>query len=257
MDRGDRTRDDVTGGLPQGDSVASDASARVGEILSAAEQEGAAVRKAAEREAAATERTAREEAERILADAREAARTAGRERADRVLALRGAIAARGPALVEGLEGAGLTRRRLETLIEALDAAAERMLAEADAPVGQVGSEKAVESETDAPKETQTAPEETDSPAEAEASSDEPEPVPHDGDGSNGDRADGAEPYDGPLPEGAPMMRKPRTRQSDVRFAAVLLAVQGQEREEVEHHLRNQYGAADCEPILDEVFGTPA
>jgi hypothetical protein len=245
MDRGHGTRDEVTGGLPQGESVASEASARVGEILSVAEREGDAVREAAERDAAATERAAREEAERILADATEAARASGRERADRVLALRAAIAARGPALVEGLESAGLTRRRLEALIEALDAAAERVLAEADAPVGEADLEAAAEPEQDAPKET-------DADVAADTQPDDEADV-----SSSSNGSDGAEPYDGPLPEGAPMMRKPRTRHSDVRFAAVLLAVQGQEREEVEDHLRNQYGAADCEPILDEVFGAPA
>jgi hypothetical protein len=253
MDRGDRTRDEVTGGLPQGESVASDASARVGEILSAAEQEGAAARAAAEREAAATERAAREEAERILADAHEAARAGGRERADRVLALRSAIAKRGPALVEGLEGASLARRRLEALIEALDAAAARVLAEADAPVDEAPADEAPVDETaSGDSEDQAEGTEEEAPEEAVPE----EPAGHADSSNDGDGAS-PEPYDGPLPEGAPMMRKPRTRQSDVRFAAVLLAVQGQERDEVEDHLRNEFGAADCEPILDEVFGAPA
>lgn len=215
MDRGE-AKDEVTQGPPQGE-VAADASERVGEILSKAELEGRAVREAAERDAAATERAAQEEADRLLEEARESARAAGRERADALAALRTALANRGPALLEGLQDAGETRRRVEALMAALDAAAERILETAD----------------------------SDEPVEAPAEASE--------DGSS----NGATPYDGPLPEGAPLARKPRTRQSDVRFAAVLLAVQGQERDEVEQHLRNEYGAADCDPILDEVFGTPA
>jgi hypothetical protein len=95
------------------------------------------------------------------------------------------------------------------------------------------------------------------PAETEGASSSDRSDGASANGSEADSSNGATPYDGPLPEGAPLVRRPRTRRSDVRFAAVLLAVQGQERDEVEHHLRNEYGAADCEPILDEVFGTPA
>jgi hypothetical protein len=56
-----------------------------------------------------------------------------------------------------------------------------------------------------------------------------------------------------------MARQPvRTRERDARFAALLLAVQGRDRGDVEAHLRSEYGFADCEPILDDVFGpTPA
>src|SRR5437667_454588 len=40
-----------------------------------------------------------------------------------------------------------------------------------------------------------------------------------------------EPFDGPLPDGAPMARRP-ARDADARFAAVLMAIQGQDREQV-------------------------
>lgn len=236
---------EVTGGEQLGGSVAAGASARVGSILSEAERDAAALREEAERQAAQAERAGREEAERIVAEAREGALAAGRERAEKLLALRDAIAARGPKLVEGLDGAGLTRKRLEALMAALEAAAERVVAEADAPAPD--SDVA---ETAAGEEA----EEAEPPVSA---AEEPDPTPAtetpgvDGDGD----PDAPVPYDGPLPKGAPMARKPRARSSDVRFAAVLLAVQGREREEVERHLRSDYGAADdCDPILDEVFG---
>jgi hypothetical protein len=52
-----------------------------------------------------------------------------------------------------------------------------------------------------------------------------------------------------------MARRPRrSRERDARFAALLLAVQGRARHEVDAHLRTEYGFDDVEPILDEVFG---
>jgi hypothetical protein len=62
-------------------------------------------------------------------------------------------------------------------------------------------------------------------------------------------------FDGELPEGAPLARKPeRSRDRDARFAALLMALQGRDRGDVEAHLRSKYDFKDCGAILDEVFG---
>ena len=295
MDRGEGQEDNLAS-APGLEGVAAGASARVGEILAEAEQHAHDANAEAEREAAGIRRAAEYEAEQIAADTREAARAAARERAAELAALQSALTARGPAVVEGLEGAGLTRARLEAVIEALAAAAERVTAEAEEgdPSGSAEAEVDSEPEQDAAEasaseageasapepepepESELAPEpETDPVAAAE---DLAKPLPdkdssdhadHEADGAaddsvlnrNGHHGAPAEPvaYDGPLPEGAPLARRPlRSRERDARFAALLLAVQGRPRDEVEDHLRNEYGFDDVASILDEVFGrTPA
>jgi hypothetical protein len=60
-------------------------------------------------------------------------------------------------------------------------------------------------------------------------------------------------YDGPLPDGAPMVRRPQ-RVREARFAAVLMAIQGQERGDVEQRLVSEYGVVDCDQLLNDVFG---
>ena len=304
MDRGEGQEQNLASadGL---DGVAAGASARVGEILEEAEQHGRDVNAEAERAAAEIHSGAEAEVEQIVAEAREAAREAARERAEQLAALQAALTARGPAVIEGLEGAGVTRARLEAVIEALGAAAARVHEEAEAgdpaspgdseaPAEAERAEEAGEGEAEAAAEVVDAEPDT---AEAEAAvvdaevveegpvvddpvaaaedlarplaEAEPEPQPQAEDASsNGALAEdhhgatpgnGAVAYHGPLPEGAPLARKPmRSRERDARFAALLLAVQGRPRGEVEDHLRHEYGFADCEPILDEVFGrTPA
>ena len=64
-------------------------------------------------------------------------------------------------------------------------------------------------------------------------------------------------FDGALPEGAPMMRMPTRsgdREADARFAAMLMAVHGGERDDVAEHLRTEYGANDWDGLLNELFG---
>ena len=285
MDRGEG-RTELTAGEQGIESVAADASARVGAILAEAEQRGRELNEEAARAAAATLREAEAEVERIVDEAREAARAAARERASRLAGLQAALATRGPALLEGLEGAGMTRARLEALIDALASSAEGVVSEAEAGEPTDGAagdapETAAREEADPAGDegavaggAATEPREADGedPAPDEAGED---PVaagelaqPFDGD-AEGDGSGGPDPalsggngdgaparYDGPLPEGAPLARKPvRSPERDARFAALLLAVQGRERGDVEAHLRNEYGFDDCEPILDEVFGS--
>lgn len=284
MDRGGRTEPSMAG-EPDGVSVAAGASARVAEILEEAEQHGRELNQQAERDAAAARSDAEAEAQRILAEARESALEAARERSRRLAELQSALASRGPAVLEGLEGAGITRARLEALIDALAASAERIVAEADAqePADAAASEGPAASEEPETAEPEAAAPEPDPPAasETDAATDEPETAAGEGEGSNpeedpvaaaeelakplDDEGEGAldsngdggipTPFNGSLPEGAPLARMPlRSPERDARFAALLLAVQGRERGDVEAHLREEYGFADCEPILDEVFG---
>ena len=302
MDRGDVQQDNLASadGL---EGVAADASTRVGEILAEAERYGRSLQVEAERDAEATRQAAHEEAERLAAEAREAVRRAADERADRLVELRAALTGRGPALLEGLEGEGLTRARLEALVEALVAAADRLIADAvgdgdprGAAERNAHAEAAEPSAAKPADPAESADDAADAADAAEPADDAAEPADDaaeaadqlaDGDARTGDDAvaaagelaqlfDGAEEstsethpadggadgngsdpqaFDGPLPEGAPLARKPlRSRERDARFAALLLAVQGRERDDVEAHLRSEYGFADCEPILDEVFG---
>jgi hypothetical protein len=270
MDRGDRTTDGRTSADALRESVATNASARVGEILAEAEEHGRRADDDAERAAAAAERAARGRADAILAEAAAAARAAARGRANELLRLQASIAARGPALADGLEGGGLTRARLEALVDALGAVAERVIEAADAPLGEglPPAPAASGSEPPSVPERQPVPERppVPEPAASGTANGAPPTAGSDGAGSapgtspavtedpRSDAGDRPERYDGPLPEGAPMARKPRGRERDARFAAVLLAVQGRERGEVESHLRDEYGVGDCDPILDEVFG---
>src|SRR4051812_24344751 len=102
---------------PRDPSVASDTSARVGEILERAEARAREIREQAERSAAEARRTARHEAEGVAQEARRAAATAARARVHRIKQLRASIADRSGALLEGLAGGELTAKRLEELVE--------------------------------------------------------------------------------------------------------------------------------------------
>jgi hypothetical protein len=255
MDQGEGQEHNLSGA----EGVAAEAGARVGRILEEAEDHGRKLNDEAEQAAAETRRSAEHEAERIAVEARESARAAARERAQQIAELQAALTSRGPAVVDGLEGAGLTRARLEALIEALAASAERVLAEAEVGAPGVPSEDPDEPEraTSDGDEEPAAVEGPDAeePAESQdrvaAAETLAQPV--------SDEAPSAEAHPGPVPEGAPLARKPvRSRERDARFAALLLAVQGRDRGDVKAHLRSEYGFADCDPILDEVFGrTPA
>ena len=128
--------------------------------------------------------------------------------------LRSSIAARANSLVDGLEGGELTKARLEELVAALGDAADGLLAEVGADaVPESGGERQA---------------------------------------ADGNAAERPGPYEGELPEGAPMARQPRVREA--RFAAVLMAIQGRERHDVEDHLSREFGVADCDQLLDDVFG---
>jgi hypothetical protein len=295
MDRGENPRD-VGSGADAFEGVAEGASSRVGEILAEAERRGRQEIEAADRDVAAIEQSARTDVERLFEDARAEARRVARERADHLAAIQAKLAARGPAVLEGLEGAGAIRARLEALIEALGAAADRVVAEAEAGEPRGASEAeahagAEPADADSPAEPE--PDEDDAipdavvvedpveDADAAASSAAEEvagtedvvsaPAEDGGDGvsdaepvalasgsdANGSEANGDEPspFDGTLPDGAPMARKPeRSRDRDARFSALLLALQGRDRVAVEKHLRVEYELDDCVSILDEVFG---
>jgi hypothetical protein len=243
---------------PRGPSVASDTSARVGEVLERAEARAREIRERAERSAAEARRTARHEAQGIAQEARRAAATAARARVHRIRQLQASIGDRAGAVVEGLEGGDLTAARLEELVEALGEAAERVLTE-------------VEGARDAP-----APREPERPA---ADTDrgrllgEGKPLPRARPSTAGQRAERApfpraeparaerpaapasrpERITDPLPEGAPMVRKPK--RSNPRFTAVMMAIQGSSREDVADHLAREHGLEDSKELLDDVFGT--
>src|SRR5213079_213167 len=112
---------------PRNPGVASEASARVAEVLERAEAWAREIRERAERSASETRRTALHEAEGIAAEARGAAEAAAVERVHQISELRASIAARAGSLVEGLEGGELTAARLEELVDALGEAADRIL----------------------------------------------------------------------------------------------------------------------------------
>ena len=250
MDRGEGLKDRLGDEVPvTEDSVAAGAGARVGAILARAERDARAARAAADGDAEATLSEAREEAERLIAAAERAAADVARDRAGELARIQASIAARAQSLVEGLEGSGLTRARLEALIDALGQAAERILAEAGGATGPVsGTAASVSDEKHDRTSDAGDPDAAATPGVAPGGQ-TPENTSTEGSDPSG-------PGDAPdVPEGAPMARKPRTRRSDARFAAVLLAVQGRDRGEVEAHLREEYGLEDGDPILDEVFGS--
>jgi hypothetical protein len=208
-------------------SFATDTSARVAAILVKAEARAKAVRAQSERSASDTRRTARREADQIGDDARRAAEAAARARVGRISELRASIAARAGSLVEGLEGGELTAARLEELVEALGEAADRILAE-------IGASDSRGARAEAPARL---PEETVGQSDGEA-----------------DEHDGREPLQiaDPIPEGAPIARRPG--RSTARAAAVLMAIQGIDRDEVARRLAHEHGLAESDELLDDVFG---
>src|SRR2546421_3579588 len=207
-------------------SIAAGASARVRAILSKAEAGAGSVREAAEQSAGEARQTARREAEQIAEDARRAAEAAARDRVTRISELRASIAARAGSLVEGLEGGELTAARLEELVEALGEASDRILeemgggAQTAGRVAPVARQEAVHARSNG----RTTVREQAPPAS----------IPD------------------PLPEGAPIARRPG--RSNARAAAVLMAIQGIERDQVAERLEREHGLADSDQLLDDVFG---
>ena len=207
-------------------SIAAGASARVGAILSKAEERARSVREAAEQSAGEARQTARREAEQVAEDARRAAEAAARDRVTRISELRASIAARAGSLVEGLEGGELTAARLEELVEALGEASDRILeemgggAQTAGRVAHVARQEPVHGRSNGrPAVREPAP---------------PASIPD------------------PLPEGAPIARRPA--RSNARAAAVLMAIQGIERDQVAERLEREHGLADSDQLLDDVFG---
>ena len=249
---------------PRDPGVASDITARVGDLLERAEARAREVREHAERSAREARRTARHEAEHIAQEARRAAAAAARERVREISELRASIAARAGTLVEGLEGGELTAARLEELVAALGEAADRVLeevADADERAARPGAGES------APADAPVAPAEPPlrvpsfrAPFPARAATEVFERQ-----GANGTEPDrvgvaeqaatetGPAPISDPLPEGVPIARKPR-RRSNPRFAAVMMAIQGSDREEVAAFLAREHGLDDADELLDDVFG---
>ena len=207
-------------------SFAMGTAARVGTILAKADARAKAVLEQSEQSAAETRRTARREADQIADDARRAAEAAARARVGRISELRASIAARAGSLVEGLEGGELTAARLEELVEALGEAADRILEELDA------------ADSHRPRRGTTT---------AAAPRDDAFAGPHP-DGYAEETAQIAD----PLPEGAPIARRPG--RSNARAAAVLMAIQGVDRDEVARRLAHEHGLAESDELLDDVFG---
>ena len=250
---------------PRDQTVASDTSARVADLLERAEARAREIREQAERSAAEMRRTARHEAEGIGKEARRAATAAARERVQQISELRASIAARAGSLVEGLEGGELTAARLQELVRALGQAADRVMQEAGgdaaaSPATARATEVAPTAAPVAPR-AEAAPPAVEAPppglfarteagAAAEPASDEPIEAPTPGEGV---------PLEQPLADGAPIVRKPE-RRSSARFTAVVLAIQGMDRQGVADRLAREHGLEDADELLDDVFGradTPA
>lgn len=206
-------------------SVASETSTQVAAVLARAESDAEGVRAQAERDAETITDAARDEAREIAQTAHGEALAAARERNERLAELRASIAARCCSVFEGLEGGELTKLRLEQLVAILGEAEERILKEVAAGPDGAPATPAIDAPPPAPAERVSAP--------------------------------AARAYDGPLPDGAPMMRMPaRTgdRKADARFAAVVMAIEGGDRDRVAERLRSEYGDAGLGELLDELFG---
>ncbi|MEA2353753.1 MAG: hypothetical protein QOJ14_2167 [Thermoleophilaceae bacterium] len=223
---------------PRDQTVASDTSTRVGDVLERAEARAREIREQADRSAAEVRRTARHEAEGIAKEARRAAAAAARERVHRISELRASIAARAGSLVEGLEGGELTAARLQELVRALGQAADRVTE----VVGDDASARPTgEAAAQAPASAAASIEEAAPPglfARTEGDAHEPQ-------------AD--EPIADPLPDGAPIVRRP-ARASSARYTAVVMAIQGSDREAVAERLARDHGLEDADELLDDVFG---
>lgn len=225
---------------PRDHSVASDTSSRVGDVLERAEARAREIREQADRSAAEMRRTARHEADGIAREARRAAAEAARTRVDQISELRASIAARASSLVEGLEGGELTAARLQELVRALGQAADRVMEEVvehgAAPAAgrrppAVEPEPATVTAAGVPAPAGLF--ERTEPAAVEPETDEP--------------------ISDPLPEGAPIAKRPR--RSSARFTAVVLAIQGMDRQAVADRLAADHGLADADELLDDVFGS--
>jgi hypothetical protein len=233
---------------PRDASVASDTSTRVGDGLERAEARAREIREQADRSAAELRRAARHEAEGIAKEARRAAEAAAHRRVQEISELRASIAARAGSLVEGLEGGELTAARLAELVAALGDAAERVMAEVsnaaatpDSPTVVTVAGNGAEPAPDAPPpglfERTEAASANGEPAAARPEPSRPRP----------------DPIVDPLPEGAPIAKRPR-RGSSARYTAVVMAIQGSDRDEVAARLAEKHGIEDAEELLDDVFG---
>jgi hypothetical protein len=227
---------------PRDPGVASDAAARVGDILERAESRAREIRERAERSADEMRRTARHEAEGIAKEARRAAAAAARERVREISELRASIAARAGSLVEGLEGGELTAARLDELVAALGQAEERVLDEVG---GEAARRPAADEREPQAEEREGAPA---GPAASAATG-----APAAGPATPSGDAPAPAPITHSLPEGAPIAKRPK-RTSSARFAAVMMAIEGSGRAEVADFLAREHGLADASDLLDEVFG---
>ncbi len=226
-----------TTNAPAADSMAADTSARVAAILEEAEKDAAGVRDDAEREAESIAEAARREGAALMWEAHRAAQASARKRAERIAELRASIAARSGSLTEGLEGGEVTRLRLEELVATLGEVEEQIMREVATP--PPGAEPpAVEADASADADADVDADAGDVPASAAPAA----PAP-------GDEVE--------LPEGAPMQRMPQRaaeRKDDARFMAVVMAIEGGERDEVEERLEARYGGNGWDELLDELFG---
>jgi hypothetical protein len=226
---------------PRDQSVASDTSARVGDVLERAEARAREIREQADRSAAEVRRTARHEADGIAREARRAAAAAARQRVDQISELRASIAARAGSLVEGLEGGELTAARLQELVRALGQAADRVMEEVvEHGAAPAAGRRATEPEPDSAEAGPPGLFARTEPAAVEPDTDAPVDQPL------------SEPISDPLPDGAPIAKRPR--RSSARFTAVLLAIQGMDRQAVAERLAREHGLDDADELLDDVFG---
>jgi len=219
------------------DSVAADTSGRVASVLADAERDAAAIREGAEREAEGIAESARGEGRGAAQAAHSAAQAVARERAERLSALRASIAARAGSLTEGLEGGELTKLRLDQLVEILGHVEDRIMREV--ALGPDGREMAADSAGERSPAAPAAP--TDGATSPEGAT----------------PPDTARRYEGEMPEGAPMMRMPSRSAdpaADARYCAVLMAIEGRDRSEIDERLRSQYGGDGWDELLDELFG---
>jgi vacuolar-type H+-ATPase subunit H len=253
-------------------TVASDTSTRVGDILERAEARAREIREQADRSAAETRRTARHEAEGIAKEARRAAVAAARERVHQITELRASIAARAGSLVEGLEGGELTAARLQELVRALGQAADRVMQEVadDAPprpdgaIGEAGSGEGARGDA-APGDAAaaaaafagSAPDGASGQAAravpARSAADAPPPgLFTRTEPTAAAEPESDEPVEHAIPDGAPLVRRPQ--RSSARFTAVVMAIQGMDREAVAARLAAEHGLDDASELLDDVFG---
>jgi hypothetical protein len=247
--------------------IAADVGERVTAVLSAAEAAASAIRHEAEQQAQMRRRAAEADVLRYTDEKKREADDLLAQRLRQISEVSDALIGRAESIVAQLDEADTMKRQVQSLVSALGDAAEQLAKEMSEPgrpaLSIVREERAEEKAAEPSK-----PEE---PAAAEVEERPPEVAPEPV------RGESAEPELSPLErlkaaagprdeEQAKERRRRFTKDAEeppppaddqllgARLVALQMAVAGNERSEVDRHLRNEFELEDPSGILDEVFG---